>query len=128
MPAKSKKQQQAMAIAEHEPGKLYARNKGLLKMSHEQLHDFAATKTKGLPKVADHTKHGHPPHEVKGHHKIAKPGKQVSGGPGKIKDGHPSAMYDQRVTHDGLHAAGHTKRHTFHGIRHKDHHSKLSEG
>lgn len=39
-----------MAIAEHNPGKLYARNRGLLKMSHSQLHDFAATKRKGLPK------------------------------------------------------------------------------
>lgn len=38
-----------MAIAEHEPGKLYGRNRGLLKMSHKQLHDFAATKRKGLP-------------------------------------------------------------------------------
>jgi hypothetical protein len=49
MPSVSKAQQQAMAIAEHEPGKLYGRNKGLLKMSHSQLHDFAATKRKGLP-------------------------------------------------------------------------------
>ena len=38
-----------MAIAEHEPGKLYKRNRGLLKMSHSQLHDFAATKRKKLP-------------------------------------------------------------------------------
>jgi len=49
MPAKSKAQQEAMAIAEHSPSKLYGRNKGLLKMSHQQLHDFAATKRKGLP-------------------------------------------------------------------------------
>jgi len=49
MPAKSKKQQQAMAIAEHEPSKLYARNKGLKKMSKKQLHDFASTKTSKLP-------------------------------------------------------------------------------
>ena len=52
MPATSKAQQIAMAIAEHAPGKLYARNKGMLKMSHEQLHDFAATKRKGLPEKA----------------------------------------------------------------------------
>jgi hypothetical protein len=39
-----------MAIAEHHPGELYARNKALLKMTPEQLHDFAATKQKGLPK------------------------------------------------------------------------------
>jgi hypothetical protein len=52
MPAKSRAQQQAMAIAEHEPGKLYSKNKGLLKMSHSQLHDFASTKRKGLPAKA----------------------------------------------------------------------------
>jgi hypothetical protein len=39
-----------MAIAEHHPEKLKARNRGLLKMSHEQLHDFAATPERGLPK------------------------------------------------------------------------------
>lgn len=50
MPAKSKKQRQAMAIAEHHPEKLYKRNKGLKKMSKKQLHDFASTKEKGLPK------------------------------------------------------------------------------
>jgi hypothetical protein len=38
-----------MAIAEHAPEKLYARNRGLLRMSHQQLHDFAATKHTGLP-------------------------------------------------------------------------------
>lgn len=37
-----------MAIAEHEPSKLFARNKSALKMTHSQLHDFAATK--GAPK------------------------------------------------------------------------------
>lgn len=52
MPAVSKAQQEAMAIAEHEPGKLYAKNKGLLSMSHEQLHDFAATPRTGLPSYA----------------------------------------------------------------------------
>ncbi len=50
MPAVSKDQATAMRIAEHAPGKLYARNKGMLKMSHSQLHDFAKTKSKGLPK------------------------------------------------------------------------------
>jgi len=50
MPAVSQAQQRAMAIAEHDPSKLHAKNKGLLKMSHSQLHDFAATKRKGLPK------------------------------------------------------------------------------
>lgn len=38
-----------MAIAEHAPQKLYAKNRGLLKMSKSQLHDFAATKRSSLP-------------------------------------------------------------------------------
>ncbi len=50
MPSVSKAQQTAMAIAEHEPDKLYDRNKGLAKMSHRQLHDFASTPRKGLPR------------------------------------------------------------------------------
>lgn len=49
MPAKSKAQRQVMAIAEHHPDELYDKNKGLLSMSHKQLHDFADTKEKGLP-------------------------------------------------------------------------------
>lgn len=49
MPAVSKKQQMAMAIAEHAPAKLKANNKGLLQMTHQQLHDFASTPRKGLP-------------------------------------------------------------------------------
>jgi hypothetical protein len=50
MPAVSQAQQKAMAIAEHEPDKLNEANQGLLKMSHKQLHDFAATPRTGLPK------------------------------------------------------------------------------
>ncbi len=50
MPSVSKDQQIATAIAEHEPEKLYARNRGLLKMSKSDRHDFASTKRKGLPK------------------------------------------------------------------------------
>ena len=54
MPSVSRAQQIAMAIAEHNPSKLYKKNKGLLKMSHQQLHDFASTKRKSLPEhVAD---------------------------------------------------------------------------
>ena len=49
MPAKSKKQRRAMAIAEHSPSKLFKRNKGLKKMSKTQLHDYASTNEKGLP-------------------------------------------------------------------------------
>lgn len=50
MPSVSRNQRIATAIAEHAPDKLYARNKSLLKMNPAQLHDFAATKEKGLPK------------------------------------------------------------------------------
>jgi len=50
MAAKSKAQQQTMAIAEHQPEKLYSRNRGLLGMSKEQLSEYASTKRKGLPK------------------------------------------------------------------------------
>lgn len=46
----SKSQRQVAAIAKHHPGKLYKRNRGMLKMTKSQLHDFAATKEKGLPK------------------------------------------------------------------------------
>jgi hypothetical protein len=49
MPAVSNSQRIAIAIAEHDPDKLYGRNKGLLNMTHAQQHDFAATPSKGLP-------------------------------------------------------------------------------
>lgn len=49
MPATSTAQRRAMAIAEHHPEELYGRNRGLLKMTHSQLHDFAATKETKLP-------------------------------------------------------------------------------
>ncbi len=49
MPSVSKAQQMAMAIAEHNPSKLYKKNRGLLKMSHSQLHDFASTNRSELP-------------------------------------------------------------------------------
>lgn len=52
MPAVSKAQQIAMSIAEHNPSQLYGKNKSLLSMSHQQLHDFAATPRKGLPQHA----------------------------------------------------------------------------
>ena len=55
MPAKSKAQQIAMAIAEHNPNKLYKRNRGMKKMSHQQLHDYASTKRKGLPNLLGKT-------------------------------------------------------------------------
>ena len=49
MPAVSKAQQVAAAIAEHTPDTLYARNAGLKKLSSRQLHDFAATPRTRLP-------------------------------------------------------------------------------
>jgi hypothetical protein len=50
MPSVSQNQAIAMRIAEHDPKRLYKRNRGLLRMTHQQLHDFAATSTKDLPK------------------------------------------------------------------------------
>lgn len=50
MPAKSKKQRKMMAIAEHHPEKLYKRNKPAAKMTKKQLHEYASTKEKRLPK------------------------------------------------------------------------------
>ena len=50
MAAKSQAQQRLMAIAEHAPEKLKAKNRGVLRMTMKQLHDFAATSRKGLPK------------------------------------------------------------------------------
>ena len=49
VPAVSQKQQQAMAIALHEPKKLYARNRSPGKMAKGQLEDFARTKRSDLP-------------------------------------------------------------------------------
>lgn len=51
MPATSIAQREVMAIAEHHPEKLHKENRSLLKkMSHQQLHDFASTSEKNLPK------------------------------------------------------------------------------
>jgi len=52
MPAVSVKQRRVMAIAEHTPSKLHKKNMGLLKMTKDQLSDFATTTEKGLPKKA----------------------------------------------------------------------------
>lgn len=49
MPATSRNMRVAAAIAEHDPEKLYKRNRGMLAMTHQQLHDFAATEEKNLP-------------------------------------------------------------------------------
>lgn len=47
MPAKTESQRQLFAIAEHHPSELYAKNKGLAKLPHKTLHDFASTKGLG---------------------------------------------------------------------------------
>lgn len=49
MPAVSKAERRATAIAEHHPEKLYKRNRALLQMTHQQLHEFADTKESKLP-------------------------------------------------------------------------------
>jgi predicted phosphoribosyltransferase len=54
MPGVSKRQREAMAIAEHHPEELYKKNRRLLKMSKQQLHDFAATKERDLPEQVEH--------------------------------------------------------------------------
>lgn len=48
-PSVSVAQHAAMEIAKHNPSKLYARNKGLLKMKDSQLDEFTANSPKGLP-------------------------------------------------------------------------------
>jgi len=49
MPATSKAQQRLFAIAEHNPKALYGKDRSLLKLTHQQLHDFAATPSGSLP-------------------------------------------------------------------------------
>jgi hypothetical protein len=52
VPAKSKAQQAAMAIALKRPEKLYHRNRSLRSMAKRQLREYAETPTKHLPKRA----------------------------------------------------------------------------
>lgn len=47
MPSVSNKQRTMMAIAAHEPQKLYKRNRGVLSMTKEQLREFSTKKKKG---------------------------------------------------------------------------------
>ena len=49
MPAVSKKQQKLMGLALHNPSKVSKKNRDILKMSGEQLMEFAETRRKGLP-------------------------------------------------------------------------------
>lgn len=171
MPARSKAQRRLMAIAEHHPGEVYAKNKGVLGMSKGQLHDFAATKEKGLPKVR-HTikgnrgaekpkpgsgmayskgssifsvpkdianKDGYSPagHENRGKHKSLKnkgghPGEghkgHAPGNAGAFRDGHGGTLDVQKHTHDGIGEGGHTKRHHFTKVAHRNHESKMKNG
>lgn len=57
MPANSKAQRELMAIAEHHPDQVNPKNRGVLQMSHDQLHDFAATPEKKLPQYAHTSRH-----------------------------------------------------------------------
>ena len=50
MPAESAAQQRLMAMALHNPGAIYDKNRGVLSMSKGQLNDFASTPRKSLPK------------------------------------------------------------------------------
>lgn len=50
MPAVSKAQQALMAMALHSPSKVMKKNRGVLKMSKEQLDEYVSTPKKGLPK------------------------------------------------------------------------------
>jgi hypothetical protein len=43
-----------MGMAEHNPSAVSDENKGVLKMSHQQLHDFASTPEAGLPERKSH--------------------------------------------------------------------------
>ena len=49
MPAKSKKQRRLMGLAASDPKKVKPGNRGVLKMTKSQLHDFASTDEQGLP-------------------------------------------------------------------------------
>ena len=115
MPARSKAQRQAMAIAEHHPSELYSRNKGLAKMSHSQLHDFAATKEKHLPEYKNPSpKHApHNPGRIEHvHEHLSTDHIEGPTHKGKTVDGHD---------HDG-HVAGTLPAHKHHGVVH--HYSK----
>ena len=50
MPSTSKAQRKLMAIAEHHPEEVSAKNRSVLSMDKGQLSDFASTKESKLPK------------------------------------------------------------------------------
>ena len=49
MPAKSEAQRRLFAIAEHNPGILYKKNRKLADLPHNVLHEFAVSITKKHP-------------------------------------------------------------------------------
>ena len=49
MPAVSVAQRRLIALAEHHPGEVSAKNRGVLSMKRSDQHDFAATPETGLP-------------------------------------------------------------------------------
>ena len=59
MPATSKAQRQAAAIALHHPEQLHAKNRGMLKMSLSDLAHYAETPERKLPQhTKKATRHG----------------------------------------------------------------------
>jgi hypothetical protein len=55
-----------MAMAEHNPSAVSSKNKGVLGMSHQQLHDFASGSMKGKPVHVAKANGAHP-HKNLGH-------------------------------------------------------------
>ena len=58
MPAKSKKQRKLMGLALSNPGRVHKKNRGVLKMSKQDIRDFAGTKEEDLPEKKAHTVKG----------------------------------------------------------------------
>lgn len=58
MPAKSRSQRRAIAIAKYEPEKLFKRNRGLKRMSKEDLSEFTEMSEVGLPKKVRRKRRG----------------------------------------------------------------------
>lgn len=56
MPAVSVAQRKLMGLAEHNPSAVHKKNLGVLKMTRDQLSDFASTTEKGLPKKVKSSK------------------------------------------------------------------------
>jgi hypothetical protein len=114
MPAKSVAQRRAMAIAEHHPSELYGRNKGLAKMSHSQLHDFAATKETKLPERKEHApgnpgRLNHVHEHLQTAHVAPHPGVAKDGGPhdGALAGSLPEHKHEPGLIHHYVKGKGH---------------------